>query len=277
MLCYKIIITLNNFLVSLLNAVLELNPLIWLQSHSCFTELFIYFFPGFGGSPFEFNFGNILAHIGYLPEHLGYNWLQVVYWSLEAEFHYYILIGLLLPVLWKSKWSLIASFAIALILSFFIKLYVFIYMPFFIIGIVTCARKVNKINSYIYFLTIIGCCVVCIIQHKNFGFYFIGVVTSLTILYFKFENPITVFLGKISFSLYLIHIPVGGRILNYAGRYVNTEFTAWLALIIALSITLFAAWIFYKVVEYPSQILAKRIRYGTIEKSINNIPAFSSN
>ena len=49
--------------------------------------------PGFKGESFRFNFLQTISHVAYLPEHLGFQWLLPVYWSLEAEFHYYILIG----------------------------------------------------------------------------------------------------------------------------------------------------------------------------------------
>lgn len=59
--------------------------------------------PGFKGVPYQFNLMQVISHIGYLPQHLGYNWLSPVYWSLESEFHFYIIIALIFPVLFSGK------------------------------------------------------------------------------------------------------------------------------------------------------------------------------
>lgn len=88
-----------------------------------------------------------------------------------------------------------------------------------------------------------------------------GLITALLVCYVEFKTRITDFLGKISFSLYLLHVPIGGRIINLGGRYANTSWKVWGVLLVALIVTLIASWIFYKLVEYPSQKLSKRIKY----------------
>ncbi|MES2431357.1 MAG: acyltransferase [Bacteroidota bacterium] len=217
--------------------------------------------PGFKGEPFVFDPLNILAHLGYLPEILGFKWLQPIYWSLEAEFHYYILIGLLLPFIWKSKYSLLISFSIGLISSFFIPLHAFKYMPFFIMGIAACSKKLGKINSPLFYGVLVASFAVCILRHQPLIMPIAGFLTALAILYVKWSNVVTEFLGKISYSLYLLHIPIGGRVINLAGRYADTEWKVWLSFLIALIVSLVSSWVFYKLVEYPSQLLSKKITY----------------
>ena len=232
---------------------------------------FIQKVPGFNGATANLSSRNILLHIGYLPEHFGYTWLQPVYWSLEAEFHYYILIGLCFVFIWKNNINLFIGIVVGLATSFFIPLYVFSFMPFFIMGIIVCAKKAGKVNTYIFFAVLFGAFSISVLRGQGYITASVGLAAALLINYFEFRTVITDFLGKISFSLYLMHIPVGGKVLNYLGRYADNEWKVWAALILALAITITASWVFYKLVEYPSQMISKRISYNRHEKSTDHI------
>ncbi len=227
--------------------------------------------PGFHGKEFTPGLENILLHIGYLPAHFGYTWLLPVYWSLEAELHYYIIIGLCFTFIWKNNFNLYIGLALGLAASFFIPLNVFRFMPFFIMGIVTCAKKAGKINTVVFYLILAAACIVCLIRGIGWEMPAIGLITALLIMYVEFTTVITDFLGKISFSLYLIHVPVGGKILNILGRYAQSELQVWGAIIVALLVTIIASYIFYRLIEYPSHMLAKRISYKRNEKSTDHI------
>lgn len=229
--------------------------------------------PGFKGDPFQFNVWQTVSHVAYLPEHLGFEWLLPVYWSLEAEFHYYILIGLLLPFLWKSKWTLLIGFAAGLTASFFIHLYVFSYMPLFVMGIGAAAYKTGRINRELFWGVLAVAVSVSLVRGQLYTMPLTGLITALLICYAEFKSRITDFLGKISFSLYLLHVPIGGRIINLGGRYADTDWKVWLVLLVALIVTLVVSWVFYKLVEYPSQLLSKKITYKKVETGTDHIAA----
>src|SRR5262249_41982624 len=55
--------------------------------------------PDFRGLPFDWQWPQLLAHIGYINAFVGWPWLNGVYWSLAIEFQFYMLIGLALPAL----------------------------------------------------------------------------------------------------------------------------------------------------------------------------------
>lgn len=230
--------------------------------------------PGFKGEPFHINPGQFVSHIAYLPEHLGFEWLLPVYWSLEAEFHYYILIGLLLPFLWKTEWSLLIGFAAGLIASFFIHLYVFSYMPLFVMGIAVAAYKTERIKQVVLWIVLAAAITVSVVRGQDPLMPGTGLLTAILICYTEFKTKITDFLGRISFSLYLLHVPIGGRIINLGGRYADTAWKVWLVLLAALIVTLAASWIFYKLVEYPSQLLSKKITYKKVETGTDHIATF---
>jgi peptidoglycan/LPS O-acetylase OafA/YrhL len=55
--------------------------------------------PGYRGLPPMFSWKPILLHLGYLNAFFRAPWLNIVYWSLAIEFQYYLLIGLLFPLI----------------------------------------------------------------------------------------------------------------------------------------------------------------------------------
>ena len=64
---------------------------------------------------------------------------------------------------------------------------------------------------------------------------------------------VLVFLGFISYSLYLLHVPIGGRVINLAGRLPHTMPVELGAETAAMAVSLIAAWLLYRLVERPSQ------------------------
>ena len=68
-----------------------------------------------------------------------------------------------------------------------------------------------------------------------------------------FANPAMRFLGRISFSLYLIHLPVMRLVL------ANLEDYEFVGLSLAIVAAVAAAWLMYRVIELPGQTLGRRI------------------
>ena len=217
--------------------------------------------PGFKGVKPDINISNIIFHIFYLPEYFGLQWILPVFWTLQIEIQFYLLMGIFYALFWNKVNNFILSNLMLLILSFFIPLKVFVYIPYFIMGMLVCARKIDYIQSYTLYTGIIICSSVLLIHHENIVPIFVGVLTALLIFFIEFKNVITDFLGKISYSLYLIHIPIGSRILNLSGRYVHEPYEVWLAIVFALFCTILSAWLFYRFIEKPFQLMSKKIAY----------------
>jgi peptidoglycan/LPS O-acetylase OafA/YrhL len=70
------------------------------------------------------------------------------------------------------------------------------------------------------------------------------------------------FLGSISYSLYLIHVPVAGRVLNILRRFTDSHPARLASYLAALGASLGAAYVFSRLVEAPSHRWSRRIRYG---------------
>ncbi len=81
----------------------------------------------------------------------------------------------------------------------------------------------------------------------------VGVATALAIALVRFKARPLVFLGMISYSLYLIHYPIGTRLVNLGGRYVTGPGTSLALVAAVLGIMVLCAWALYFCVERPAQ------------------------
>ncbi len=74
-------------------------------------------------------------------------------------------------------------------------------------------------------------------------------------------HPVFQFFGRISYSLYLIHVPVGLVVLGLRARYWPTAEWAGAGFwVVAMVSSVLASWLFHRVVESPSIALSKRFR-----------------
>ena len=100
-----------------------------------------------------------------------------------------------------------------------------------------------------------------------------GVAMSLLLGLFQanFRHPFQ-FFGHISYSLYLLHVPIGGRVINLCARFVHTMPAKCLVLMTALAFSTGAAWLLYRFVEQPAQQWSSAIRYGRKAITITEAP-----
>ena len=68
-------------------------------------------------------------------------------------------------------------------------------------------------------------------------------------------------LGTISYSLYLVHYPIGKFLLSAAKHFELSSSLRWLAVFATIAVSLLASWLMYRLVEGPAQIWASWIRY----------------
>ncbi|RYG12409.1 MAG: hypothetical protein EOO07_19105 [Chitinophagaceae bacterium] len=90
-----------------------------------------------------------------------------------------------------------------------------------------------------------------------------AVITVMILLFWTHVNKTIKFFSMISYSLYLIHVPIGGKMVNLGMRFVGSDLSRYLLVLLAVCISIGAAYLFYKFVELPAFQLSKRIRYKT--------------
>jgi peptidoglycan/LPS O-acetylase OafA/YrhL len=150
----------------------------------------------------------IFFHLTYLVPFVSQNWYNNVFWTLAIEFQYYILIALLYPLLNKNKYLVIF---LMVVIGFshhlpYAKttLTIINYSTPFLIGILVFLYKVNKINSREMLFTSLALFWLCQMQISGQRMLF-ALFAYGAIMFINFASPVTNFLGKISYSLYLTH------------------------------------------------------------------------
>ena len=220
--------------------------------------------PGFRGAPFHVSAMQLLVHLGYANVLLGYAWLSPVFWTLAIELQYYLLVGLLFPLINTKRLKISTAALVCLsILALLIpgRPYVFHWLFLFMLGIVTFQFRTGKLSHKLYLLHVAiltaGAC-------RNDGFLvgFAGAATAVMIGFVnaKLDKRWT-FLGLISYSLYLLHTTIGGRVINLGDRLPDTLTIKLLVLAVALTLTLVSSWIFYRLIEKPAQRWSAALGY----------------
>lgn len=73
--------------------------------------------------------------------------------------------------------------------------------------------------------------------------------------------PVLLYLGRISYSLYVVHVPVGARVVNLGARVVGSSAVgSVIVTCLAIAASIGAAEILYRLVERPSVNFAKRFK-----------------
>lgn len=220
--------------------------------------------PYYHGPGFHISVPALASHIGYLTALLGFEWMSPVYWTLAIEFQYYLIIGLLLffLCLTKKKYIIYLTILLMFLLCYLFpdNRLVFHYFPLFIVGIITFQLK-SKLINYIDFIFLSIASFSMIAYIFPFESFVAVAFAYVFINWINFETAISEFLGKISFSVYLIHVPIGSRIINISQNFVHNEIGKTIMVLVALAISIFCAWLFNKFIEMPFLYLSKKIKY----------------
>ena len=141
------------------------------------------------------------------------------------------------------------------------------YLPLFLLGIYACWIKTNSLTSrterVLYPTALFAVC------GFNLGWVAASAgAIALSIILFIQTAPIPfLILGDISYSLYLVHTTTGGRVMNLASRFAHSYPAKISWLVVALCISLGAAFLLYSLVERPAKAWAARIGYFQAEAS----------
>lgn len=227
--------------------------------------------PGFQGSYPRYEQYQLAAHLFYFIPLTSYPWLQPVYWTLAYEFVFYLFIGIMFnPICGSGKQ--IAWLSAALLVCLGVAL---AYLPdrtlLFVVGIAAYRRIGHQDRGG---AAIVGLCAAIMVLRGEAAIATIGLATGAAIVWGGRVGIPRAFglglqgLGAISYSLYLTHVPVGGRVVNLGRRFVEGPWQELSLSIVALAISVAFAAMFWIAVERPAVDFARRLSEGSRTVSV---------
>lgn len=206
---------------------------------------------------------NLLYHFFYLNNFTDVTYITGVYWTLGIEFQFYIILGLLFSWMSKSLHHLSGIIIFLLALNW-IKIdhthLIFGHTPLFCIGILLYFILFNYQYPKAFLLCLLATSLAILAYHQKASFY-TSLFTICVICIPFVKNKIIQFLSGISYSLYLVHVPVGGRVINLCLRFTHNNYEKYLAVLIALLVSIITAYFFHLLIEKPAIRWSKKVKY----------------
>ena len=240
--------------------------------------------PGFRGSPPEYSIPQLLCHVGYLNTFVGYEWLQNVYWTLGIEFQYYLFVALIYPLLTVRR-PILRAIVVATMagtpLLFETQFLVFYWLGLFTLGMLAFQYHIALLPGKVFVPAVAAVAAITALHHTTtvggsldtgLAIPLAGAVTALLIAFVPMPQyrgmRVFVFLGGISYSLYLLHLPFGGRVMNLGLRFSGGFVWEVAVLTMAVAVSVAAAVALNRLVELPAQRLSSRIKYQAPAKTL---------
>ena len=209
--------------------------------------------------------GDLLLHFAYLNDLVHVPWVNVVYWTLAIEFQWYLLIGLALPLL-ASRRRLARFISISVMTLAYFACHsdrlVFHYLPVFLIGVFVFQFRAQIID-FRQMLGLIAVMVLAMLRMSGVLVPLVAVPTGLLIAVSTFHSHAMDRVGDVSYSLYLLHLPIGVSVIGFLSHWL--PYASWylgVLDVIGVAASMWAAWIMYQIIEKPSQDMSSAIRFA---------------
>jgi peptidoglycan/LPS O-acetylase OafA/YrhL len=209
---------------------------------------------------------DLLLHFVYLNDLVHVPWINVAYWTLAVEFQWYLLVGLMLPLLATPR-KLVRFAGAAIMISLFFAFpyndrLIFHHLPVFLIGVFVFQYRAKLIGAR-EFAGLVAVMTLVMIRPLGWLVLVVAVATGMLIALSTFHSHAADRVGDISYSLYLLHLPIGVAVIGCLSHWL--PYASWfigLLDVIGVAASAWAAWIMYQIIEKPSQDLSSAIRFS---------------
>ncbi len=205
----------------------------------------------------------IFTHVFLLNNYLDRYWLSPVYWTLAVELQFYLSIALLFSYAMSARTVFAYGLtALSLIAAWtFPEVLLLKNIQYFLAGLFIARYSLGKLNATEGYL-VWGVLSVHTLAYEGFGpGFFVLLLTPAAILTpFSWPNWLG-FLGTISYSLYLLHGPLGQRVISQLIKLHDDFVFRHIAVIAGFGASVLFSYLFYLWIEKPFQKLSKSISY----------------
>ena len=158
----------------------------------------------------------IMGNISFTAPLVNTTWYNPIFWTLAIEFQFYVLIGLLLPLILNKKYILSIFISLSILLighhkPQYIDWYgwFFGHASFFFLGIIIFLKKENIIKGIPFIIITVLTIMICFYQNSIPRFTFGMLAFCIILFQINISFKLATYLGSISYSLYIIHWPFG--------------------------------------------------------------------
>ena len=207
---------------------------------------------------------------------------------MEPEFFGSLFLFSLLSLLGNKKIRWVA-YPIILLVIYFLQIH---WLNAFVLGIALCDVYVNtgyfsifgrifgrvwiQISTGLIIMVLIGAPNYRDVFHLGIAVLVVAFCLSFTGYTALFSARVPVYLGKISFSLYLIHVPIlcsaTGLIYKSMEDFVNYPTSAVATSVMTIAICILAAHFFYEYADKQGIILGSKLANDVKKAAVTNIP-----
>ncbi len=211
------------------------------------------------------SWGGFINNLLFTIPFTNYLWINGVFWTLAIEFQFYLFIGLLFNSLFARSigWFAVIYLVVAgaFLLPHAASIGFLQYGSMFALGGVALLKQQQRLTwlSYLALILLFGG-VAC--WQISFYAALVGVGTAVSIITLTFKIPGLSFLGKLSYSLYLMHGLIGTTAEFVLIKLLHPTSDARKLLLTAICVCLAigGSYVFYRLIEQPFMRLAAQNR-----------------